>query len=109
MAGRKVFNEFDAQRCLAAVRRSGAPLGAWARDHGIDGRSLNLWRTNLARRGQRRARPAPPQVVELVPVASRTGAARGPFIIRVASAELEVGADFDDESLRRLVRLLKSC
>jgi transposase-like protein len=109
MAGRKVFNEYDAQRCLAAVRRSGAPLGAWARAHGIDGRSLNLWRANLARRGQRRARPTPAQVIELVPVASRTAVARAPFIIRVAGAELEVGANFDDESLGRLVRLLKSC
>jgi hypothetical protein len=109
MAGRKVFNEFDAQRCLAAVRRSGAPLGNWARAHGIDGRSLNLWRANLARRGQRRARPATAQVIELVPVASRTATARPPFIVRVAGAELEVGADFEDESLRRLVRLLKSC
>jgi transposase-like protein len=109
MAGRKVFNEFDAQRCLAAVRRSGAPLGDWARAHGIDGRSLNLWRANLARRGQRRTRPTPAQVIELVPVASPTGVARAPFVLRVAGAELEVGADFDDASLRRLVRLLKSC
>jgi transposase-like protein len=107
MAGRKVFNEPDAQRCLAAVRRSEAPLGAWARAHGIDGRSLNLWRANLARRGQRRARP--PQVVELVPVASRPAVTRGPVIIRAAGAEPEAGADFDDESFGRLVRLLKSC
>ena len=109
MAGRRIFNEYDAQRCLAAIRRTGAPLGAWARAHGIDGRSLNLWRANLARRGQRRARPTPAQVIELVPVASRTAVARVPFVVRVAGAELEVGADFDDESLGRLVRLRKSC
>ncbi len=64
MAGRKVFNEFDAQRCLAAVRRSGAPLGAWARDHGIDGRSLNLWRTNLARRGHPRPTAHEPRLAQ---------------------------------------------
>jgi transposase-like protein len=109
MAGRRIFNEYDAQRCLAAIRRTGAPLGAWARAHGIDGRSLNLWRANLARRGQRRARPTPAQVVELVPVASRSAVARAPFIIRIAGAELEVGADFDDEAVRRLIGLLKSC
>jgi hypothetical protein len=33
---------------------------------------------------------------------SRTAVAGAPFIIRVAGAELEVGADFDDESLGRL-------
>lgn len=109
MAGRKVFNEYDAQRCLAAVRRSGTPLGVWARAHGIDGRSLNLWRANLARRGERRARRTLPQVVELVPVAVPATVGGAPFILRVAGAELEVGANFDDEALRRLVRLLKSC
>jgi hypothetical protein len=45
----------------------------------------------------------------VVPVASRSAVARAPFIIRIAGAELEVGADFDDEAVRRLVGLLKSC
>ncbi len=35
MAGRKVFNEQDARRCLAAVKASRHDLAAWARDHGV--------------------------------------------------------------------------
>ena len=38
MAGRKVFNEQDARRCLAAVKSSRVDLGTWARAHGVDGR-----------------------------------------------------------------------
>ena len=51
MAGRKVLNEQDARRCLTEVKASRRELGAWAREHGVDGRSLNLWRVNLSRRG----------------------------------------------------------
>lgn len=109
MAGRKIFNEYDAQQCLAAVKRSQAELGVWARTHGIDGRSLNLWRANLARRGRARALSRPqPRLVELVPAAP-VAVARAPYVLRIRGVELEVGIDFHDESLRRLVGLLKSC
>ena len=33
MAGRKVFNEQDARRCLTAVKASRSSLGAWAQEH----------------------------------------------------------------------------
>ena len=51
MAKRKIRDEADAQACLSAQASSGLTLSAWARREGIDGRSLNLWRVNLARWG----------------------------------------------------------
>ena len=108
MAGRKVFNEQDARRCLTAVKTSRRGLGAWAREHGVDGRSLNLWRVNLERRGVLRVRAAAPKLVELV-VAPAVVAPRAPFVLRIGGVELEVGDHFEEASLRRLVGVLKSC
>lgn len=48
---RKIDNQNEARRCLRAAERAGLTAGEWAREHGIDGRSLNAWRMNLARRG----------------------------------------------------------
>lgn len=109
MAGRRVFNEQDARRCLAAVKASRRELATWAREHGVDGRSLNLWRVNLERRGAGRVRAAAtPRLVEVVARVPEV-VARAPFVLRIGGVELEVAASFDDGALRRLVGLLKSC
>ena len=108
MAGRKVINEQDARRCLAAVNTSGGRLAAWTQAHGVDGRSLNLWRLNLERRGTARAPGMTPRVVELIP-ASRPDRARVPFRLHVGGVELEVPDEFDERALRRVVEVLKSC
>jgi hypothetical protein len=105
MAGRQILNEQDARQCLAAARAAQADLGEWARTRGIDGRSLNAWRVNLERRGVPR-RPRRAKLVELVP-ARVAPAAR--YLLHVSGVDLEVGVDFDEPSLRRLVGLLKSC
>lgn len=109
MAGRKVLNEQDARRCLTAVKASRSELGAWAREHGVDGRSLNLWRVNLERRGVRGVRAAAPKLVELVVAPGPVVGARAPFVLRIGGAELEVCDQFDEASLRRLVGVLRSC
>ena len=109
MAGRRIFNEQDARRCLAAVKASRNDLAAWARAHGIDGRSLNVWRVNLGRRGVPRPRAAvSSKLVELVP-STPVSDHRASYVLRVGGVELEVGGNFDEQSLRRLVGLLKSC
>ena len=109
MAGRKVFNEQDARRCLAAVKASRRELATWAREHGVDGRSLNLWRVNLERRGVVRVRAAAPKLVELVVAPAPAVGPQAPFVVRVGGVELEVNERFDEGSLRRLVGVLKSC
>jgi len=46
---RKIVDEREARRCLKAAKAAGLSVGAWARAHGIDGRSLNAWRINMTR------------------------------------------------------------
>ncbi len=108
MAGRRIVNEQDARRCLAAVKSSRSDLATWAPAHGIDGRSLNAWKVNLERRGVPRMRAVGPKLIELVSVAPLC-AARAPFVLHVGAVELVVGDNFDEQALRRLVGLLKSC
>ena len=50
MVRRKIRDAHEARSCLAEAEESGSPLAAWARRNGIDGRSLNAWRLNLARK-----------------------------------------------------------
>lgn len=46
---RKITDEADARRGLAAARRAGEHVGSWAQANGVDGRSLNAWRMALSR------------------------------------------------------------
>ena len=108
MAGRRILNEQDARRCLAAAKSARGGLAMWARAQGVDGRSLNAWRVNLGRRGVARVRAVVPKMVELVPTAT-LAAPRVPYVLHIGGVELEVGANFDEQFLRRLVGLLKSC
>lgn len=104
---RKIVDEKDARACVGAVARSGETLAAWTRRHGVDGRSLHSWKRNLARRA---ASPsvAEPRLVELVPVARPSLPTRR-YEIRVCEASIEVGDDFETETLRRLVEALRAC
>lgn len=106
MAGRKINGEQEARRCLAAASRATGGLATWARAHGIDGRSLNAWRTNLLRWSVPPSRAAP-RLVELVPAGPVASATR--YVLRVGDVRLELGDDFRDETLRRLLGLLRSC
>ena len=106
MAGRKILNEQEARRCLAAAKSSRGGLAAWAQAHGVDGRSLHCWRLNLGGRRVPLRRSLTPRLVELVPASMTTPA---PYVLRIGGVEFEVGDGFDAQSLRRLVGLLKSC
>ena len=119
---RKITDEQEARRCLAAARRTGESAGAWARANGIDGRSLNAWRVNLARRSAsgNATRPRTPSrsptalvvrpraaLVELVPVSRPGVMAR--YVVHVGELRVEVGDDFAPEALRRIVEVLRAC
>jgi len=106
MAGRRILNEQEARRCLAAARAARGGLAAWTRSHGIDGRSLNAWRVNLERRGVHRPRVAP-KLVELVPATGAVSSAR--YVLHIVGVGLELADDFNEQTLRRLVGLLRSC
>lgn len=108
---RKVENESEARRYLARVEAAGVSLKAWAQAHGVDGRSLNCWKANLTRRkrggGRVEAASAPMQLVELVPANTSAPSAR--YEVRVGAASVEFGDDFEIETLRRIVEVLRSC
>ena len=117
---RKIEDEREARAFLKAAKSAGVPLKAWARARGIDGRSLNAWRINLARRGTDRTATTPwtrsagamvlrPRraLVELVPAAPTTTAPR--YAVHVGGLQVEVGDDFDPVTLRRLVEVLRAC
>lgn len=105
---RKIENERDARACLKAAKAAGLSAGAWARQHGVDGRSLNAWRINLSRGGTKPIRTSStPRLIELVPASPARVEAR--YVVRVAGAEIEVTDAFHQETLVRLVRALRSC
>ena len=115
--GRKITDESEAQRCLAAAKRARVSAGEWARARGIDGRSLHAWQMNLERRGttarprRRKAKVAPTRaLVELVPAAGTVSrVAAGRYVLEVAGARVEFGDEVSVATLRRVLEALRSC
>jgi transposase-like protein len=109
MEPRKIRGEADARSCLAAAAQSGVPRVAWAQEHGIDARSLNAWRVNLARAGGPRvgqaSAAAPPglRLVELVAVAPPAPPA---YRVRCGLFEVEVAGEIDPGRLGQLLRVM---
>ena len=81
------------------------PLKAWARAHGIDGRSLNAWQINLGRSGP--GPTATPRLVEVVPMPVTASTSR--YAVRIGDAVIELDDGFHEETLVRLVRALRAC
>lgn len=106
MERRKVRDEVDARRALAAVERAGVRIGVWARANGIDGRSLRMWKLNLARRSATRAGGirGPVSLVELVPTAPTAR-----YLLRSGGLSFEFGDEAREETLRRVVAVLRAC
>ncbi len=114
MGARKIQDENEARECIAKMKESGLRLAVWARSAGIDGRSLHAWNVNLARGDSRTPRGAPKarnvrrvNLVELVPMTAPSRTAR--YIVQVGQLALEVDAQFDEVTMRRLVAVLRSC
>lgn len=104
---RKIKDARDARACVKAARAAGLSLGAWARRHGVDGRSLHAWSVNLARSPSATAMVAKPRLIELVPTSTPPAPAR--YVVRVGDTAVEVGDDFHDETLARVVRVVRAC
>ena len=90
---------------MKAAKAAGLSLGSWARQHGVDGRSLHAWAVNLGL--VPKASAAKPTLIELVPSPSPRAAAR--YVVRVGDVAIEVDDDFTDETLGRLVRAIRAC
>ena len=113
MAGRKIRDEGDARRCMTAVKASGLSRSEWARQRGIDGRSLFAWVKKLER-GEKRRIPQMPEpkrkkrrgMVELI--ADRASAERR-YLIRCGQFSVEVDDHFDEATVVRLLKVLAAC
>lgn len=81
-------------------------MGEWARDNGVDGRSLNTWRINLSR-SRAPEGAAKLRLVELVPATPPRADTR--YVVHVDGARIELADDFREETLVRLVRALRAC
>jgi hypothetical protein len=114
---RKIRSESEARRCLAAVKAARVSVKEWARARGIDGRSLHAWQMNLARAqgsdgGKRRRAanrtPSAPsmRLVELVPAATQRSSR---YVLHIGAVAVELSDDFDAQTLRRIVEVLRSC
>lgn len=101
---RKIRDATDAARCLAQVENSGLSLRDWAHDHGVDARSLNMWRVIHDR--PRRA-PEPLRLVELLSVAAV--AAEAVYRIRFEGLVVELDGNFDEAAVTKLVRAVRAC
>ena len=104
---RKIEDARDARACVKAARAAGLGLGSWARKHDVDGRSLHAWSVNLARSPSSKAMVAKPRLIELVSRSAPPAPAR--YLVRVGDAAVEVSDDFCDETLARVVRVLRAC
>jgi len=104
MAKRRIRDERDARRCLAAAEAAGLSRSEWARRNGVDGRSLYAWARNLERGDKARGTKAP-GMVELVPASD----AAGRYVIRSGQLALEVDEHFDEATLARLLKVITAC
>lgn len=111
MERRKIRDAADARACVAALKASGLTQAAWCRSAGVDGRSLRGWTLKLGRgaaSARKRARPArTARLVELIPVTPTV--AGGRYTVHVGLHRVEVDAQFEERTLRRLVQVLSSC
>lgn len=102
MPGRKIRDERDALDCLARFERSGLEFREWVRRNQVDGRSLNCWRMSI----QSKRRPV--RLVELV-TEPTLAASSARYLIRSGAFEVEVGADFDQDTLFKLLEVVAAC
>lgn len=108
MAGRKIGDAAEARQCLDQAAASGMTRAACARSRGIDGRSLNAWRMNMAR--GRRGHGDELRLVELIervppreePSRFRIRVSCGPFVV-------EVTAPVDEEALAQVLSVVATC
>lgn len=103
---RKVVDAKDARACLSALGRSGETLREWCRSSRVDGRSLRAWQMKQTPRAARAEEPTRATLVELVPEMVRRPAR---YVVRVGDCAIEIGDDFDSDTLRRIVEALGTC
>ena len=107
---RKVEDRADAVGLLGQLEASGLGIPEFCSERGIDGRSLQCWRTNLRKSEGVRPRPEV-RLVELTAPSSRPALPAGPALYRVVVGEFAVEVDdaFREDTLRRLLGVVGRC
>ena len=106
---RKVRDERDARTLLEEADRSGLSLSEFCAQAGVDGRSLNCWRVNLHRSGAANRLASAPEPLRFLEVVSRQiSAARATYRVSIAKLVIEVGDDFQEDTLGRLLSVAAS-
>lgn len=105
MAGRKITDAHEARTLLEEQQRSGLAPASFARSRGIDGRSLNAWRINLARATAGTVVDEL-QLIELVTTAPK---GRPPLTVRCGPFCVDVPSQFNQDDLARLLDVLAAC
>ncbi len=113
MAGRKIRDGQDARRCMAAAKAGGLSRGEWARQHGIDGRSLFAWGKNLERGDKTRIAKKPGRTRKkrggLVELIADARPAESRYVIRSGQLAVEVDDNFEEATLARLLKVIATC
>lgn len=102
---RKVQDRREATDLLSELGASGESLSSFCRRRGVDGRSLQCWRTNLSRSGPREGG----QGLRLVELTLPRSQATSRYRVHVGGATVEVEDDFQDSTLARLLAVVRSC
>ena len=103
---RKVRDAADAKTCLDAAESSGMERAVWARANGVSARSLNAWRLIFARKSP----PVPESaVLRLVELVAEAEPPKAPIRVRCGPFSVEIGADFDERMLGRVLAVVASC
>ena len=98
--GRRVQNEADARACLTAVQDSGLALYGWCKANQMDYAVLYRWQRRLNGRPS-----AELHLVEVTP-APVGGSPKNPrYTLLAGNIRVEVGDDFVEETLARLLRV----
>jgi transposase-like protein len=103
---RKLRSEQDGRRCVAAMKASGLSRREWARQHGVDGRSLYAWEKKVGSDEPDPVRERLAGLVELIPA---LGAEEGRFVVQCGRFAVEVDAHFDEATLGRLLKVVAAC
>jgi hypothetical protein len=99
-SGRRKVNKAEAAELVSAWRTSRQALPTWCAARGLDGRSLRQWARRLLEA------PTILQVVEVTPPPTRAGE---PVRVLVDEIIIEVPDGFADDTLLRVLRVVRGC
>jgi hypothetical protein len=111
VVGRKVRGPGEAVELLKAWSASGEPMSTWCAARGVNWYSLSAYMGWQVRHQPDAEGHGGDQLVELVATADVETVEASPATYRIALRDVvvEVDGDFEDEPLRRLLRVVASC